>query len=82
MIRPLRPGDCKELAALYRANRDFLAAFEPIRPPEFFTTGGQRERLRRQLDGGTHPFYSLGENQDHLAAILITELGTTGSGPV
>jgi ribosomal-protein-alanine N-acetyltransferase len=63
VIRPLRPGDCKELAALYRANRDFLAAFEPIRPPEFFTTGGQRERLRRQLDGGTHPFAIVDEGQ-------------------
>jgi len=63
VIRPLRPGDCKELAALYRANRDFLAAFEPIRPPEFFTTGGQRERLRRQLDGGTHPFAIVDEDE-------------------
>ena len=56
MIRPVRPEDCEELAALYLANRDFLAPFEPVRPPEFFTADGQRERLQRQLDGETHPF--------------------------
>ena len=56
MIRPVRPEDCEELAALYLANRSFLAPFEPVRPPEFFTASGQRERLQRQLDGETHPF--------------------------
>ena len=56
MIRPVRPEDGEELAALYLANRDFLAPFEPVRPPEFFTADGQRERLQRQLEGETHPF--------------------------
>ena len=56
MIRSVRPADCEELAALYLANRDFLAPFEPVRPPDFFTADGQRERLQRQLDAGTHPF--------------------------
>jgi ribosomal-protein-alanine N-acetyltransferase len=56
VIRSVRPADCEELAALYLANRDFLAPFEPVRPPEFFTADGQRDRLRRQLDSGTHPF--------------------------
>lgn len=59
MIRPLRPEDGEELAALYAANRDFLAPFEPARPPEFFTAEGQRERLQRQLEGETHPFVIL-----------------------
>ena len=56
MIRPVRPEDGEELAALYLANRDFLAPFEPVRPPEFFTADGQRERLQRQLDYEAHPF--------------------------
>src|SRR5204862_3676478 len=56
VIRALGPEDGEELAALYLANRDFLAPFEPTRPPEFFTADGQRERLQRQLDGETHPF--------------------------
>jgi ribosomal-protein-alanine N-acetyltransferase len=56
MIRPMGPDDAEELAALYRANRDFLAPFEPERPPEFFTADGQRARLERQLADGTHAF--------------------------
>jgi ribosomal-protein-alanine N-acetyltransferase len=56
VIRPVRPEDAEELAALYLANRDFLAPFEPARPPEFFTADGQRKRLERQLADETHPF--------------------------
>jgi ribosomal-protein-alanine N-acetyltransferase len=63
MIRPLRPEDAEELAALYAANRDFLAPFEPERPPEFFTADGQRERLELQLADGTHPFAILDGNE-------------------
>ena len=55
-IRPLRPDDADELALLYAANREFLAPFEPERPPEFFSGEFQRERLERQLADGTHPF--------------------------
>ena len=51
MIREVGVGDADEVAALYRANRDFLAAFEPIRPVAFFTGDGQRERLSRPVDG-------------------------------
>ena len=56
MIRPVRPEDGEELAALYTANRDFLAPLEPVRPPEFFTADGQRDRLGLQLADETHPF--------------------------
>jgi ribosomal-protein-alanine N-acetyltransferase len=55
-IRPVRPEDAAELAALYAANREFLAPYEPVRPEDFFTADGQRERLERQLADGTHPF--------------------------
>jgi ribosomal-protein-alanine N-acetyltransferase len=55
-IRPLRAEDAEELAALYRANRDFLSPFEPVRPADFFTAEGQRHRLARQLADDTHPF--------------------------
>jgi [ribosomal protein S5]-alanine N-acetyltransferase len=56
VIRPVRSEDADELAALYLANREFLAPFEPARPPEFFTADGQRQRLERQLADETHPF--------------------------
>jgi ribosomal-protein-alanine N-acetyltransferase len=52
----MRPKDAEELAALYAANRDFLAPYEPVRPPEFFTADGQRDRLARQLADDRHPF--------------------------
>jgi [ribosomal protein S5]-alanine N-acetyltransferase len=55
-IRPMRPEDAGELAVLYAANRDFLAPYEPLRPPGFFTADGQRARLARQLADNTHPF--------------------------
>jgi ribosomal-protein-alanine N-acetyltransferase len=55
-IRPIQPEDAEELAALYAANRAFLAPYEPVRPEDFFTAEGQRERIERQLADGTHPF--------------------------
>jgi len=45
VIRRLRPDDAEELAALLRANRDFLAPFEPVRAERFFTPEGQTERI-------------------------------------
>lgn len=56
MIRPLRAEDAEELAALYCANREFLAPFEPTRPDAFFTLEGQLERLEMQLAAEAHPF--------------------------
>ena len=55
MIRRLRPEDAAGLAALLRANRDFLAPFDPVRDERFFTPEGQADRIRRH---------------DHLYAIL------------
>jgi [ribosomal protein S5]-alanine N-acetyltransferase len=58
MIRRLRPDDAAELAALLRANRGFLAPFDPVRDERFFTPEGQAERIAQHgnlfaiLDGG------------------------------
>ena len=78
MIRPVRREDCEELAALYAANRDFLAPYEPVRPREFFTADGQRERLQRQLDGETHPFAIL---EDDATAGTISVFSIVRDGP-
>jgi [ribosomal protein S5]-alanine N-acetyltransferase len=50
VIRLLTPDDGPALAALYLANRDFLAPFEPVRPDSFFTAEVQRARLVRTAD--------------------------------
>ena len=44
-IRPLGPDDAAELAALYRAQREFLTPFDPVREESFFTAEGQRPGL-------------------------------------
>jgi ribosomal-protein-alanine N-acetyltransferase len=48
-IRPVTVHDAGELAALYRANRPFLAPFEPARDEDFFTDEGTRTRLEQFL---------------------------------
>jgi ribosomal-protein-alanine N-acetyltransferase len=50
VIRLLEPRDAEELAALYAANREFLAPFEPARDDAFFTAEVQRGRLERPAD--------------------------------
>jgi [ribosomal protein S5]-alanine N-acetyltransferase len=55
-LRPLLPEDAEELARLYRANREFLASNEPVRPPEFFTPEGQRQRIAERAADGFHQF--------------------------
>lgn len=50
MIRLLTPDDAEELAALYAANREFLAPFEPSREDSFFTAEAQRARITRPDD--------------------------------
>ena len=55
-IRPIRLEDAEELAALYLANRDFLAPFEPIRLDGFFTAENQRQRIAERTADGFHQF--------------------------
>jgi ribosomal-protein-alanine N-acetyltransferase len=55
ITRLVTPGDAAEVAALFVANHDFLAPFEPFRPAEFYTADGQRaylEDVLRQHDAG------------------------------
>lgn len=48
MIRPLEVDDAEALAALYSANRQRLAPYEPERDDAFFTAAVQRERIARE----------------------------------
>jgi ribosomal-protein-alanine N-acetyltransferase len=43
--------DAEALAALLRANREFLAPWDPIRDEHYFTVEAQRTGLERALDG-------------------------------
>lgn len=52
-------ADAPALAALYTANRDFLAPYDPIRPDDFYTAEGQRARLARSI--GTYAILDDGE---------------------
>jgi [ribosomal protein S5]-alanine N-acetyltransferase len=47
--RLLTLEDDTVLAELVRANRDFLAPWEPARSDDYFTAGGQREAIRAAL---------------------------------
>ncbi|GHJ44125.1 putative ribosomal-protein-alanine acetyltransferase [Catellatospora sp. TT07R-123] len=42
--------DADELAALVRTDRDFLAAFEPVRDEGYYTAAGQRTILAHNLE--------------------------------
>ena len=49
VLRPLREEDSEALARAYVRNRDHLRRWEPDRPAEFFTPGGQAARVREAL---------------------------------
>jgi [ribosomal protein S5]-alanine N-acetyltransferase len=48
-LRPARVEDAEVLAALYAAQREFLAPFDPVRPDAFYTVAGQRMELEQAI---------------------------------
>lgn len=71
-IRQVRLEDASALAALYEAQREFLAPFEPERDATFFTRSGQALLLERTITlrvaGLTERFLILAD--DELAGVL------------
>ncbi len=51
VTRLLTIEDAPALASLARANREFLAPWDPRHREEYFTAGGQREVVRNALSG-------------------------------
>ncbi|NDU76749.1 GNAT family N-acetyltransferase [Actinomadura sp. DSM 109109] len=49
-LRAVQMADAEALAALYRANRDYLRPWEPERGEEYFTVDGQRDNLRELVE--------------------------------
>ncbi|WP_289139075.1 GNAT family N-acetyltransferase [uncultured Brevibacillus sp.] len=48
-LRPLCEQDAAELLALRLRNQDFLAPFEPIRPPSHLTLEGQQQQVAQAI---------------------------------
>jgi [ribosomal protein S5]-alanine N-acetyltransferase len=74
VIRPLVPADAVELAALYRANREFLAPFEPRRAPEFYTAAGQRRRLEQAGADGEGWRFAILDGDEIAGTITLTDV--------
>lgn len=74
MIRPLVSDDAAELADLYRANRDFLAPFEPARTEEFFTAKGQRRRLDEAAEEGEGWRFAILDGDAIVGRINLTDV--------
>jgi len=49
VCRLITPADAAALAALVRANREFLAPWEPLREADYFTEAGQLADIARAL---------------------------------
>jgi [ribosomal protein S5]-alanine N-acetyltransferase len=80
VIRLLEPDDGAELAALYTANWDFLAPFEPDRDDGFFTTAVQRRRIER-MAGDEYWLWGIYESSGGAMAGMIA-LSDVVRGPV
>ena len=58
-IRPLREDDVPDLAELLRANRDWLAPWDPVREESYYTEDGQRQIVTELLRVGTSLPYAI-----------------------
>ena len=81
-IRPLRIDDAAGLAALYRANRAYLAPFEPVRTDRFFTEDGQREQIEAALGSPRELRYLVEVDAEVAGRVNVTNvvLGASCSG--
>lgn len=70
--------DAPTLAALQRANREFLAPYEPARPEDYYTEDGQRAVVRAALSqheqGATLPHVILDEAGTVVGRITLSEI--------
>jgi ribosomal-protein-alanine N-acetyltransferase len=70
--------DVLALAELVRANREFMAPFEPARSEEYFTEAGQgalvANLLRQHQQGRTLPHVIVDEHGDVVGRITLNEI--------
>lgn len=76
--RLVTPDDVPVLAKLLRANRDFLAPWEPVRGHDYFTVDGQSAALRAALDrheqGSALPHVILDDDCRVVGRITLNEI--------
>jgi ribosomal-protein-alanine N-acetyltransferase len=86
-IRELRVDDAAALAAAYDRNRAHLDPWDPLRPPDYYTTEGQQEALARQLslvEGGLLAAWVITHGDVVVGRVNITNIvrGVLQSGSV
>ncbi|MDQ1536218.1 MAG: [ribosomal protein S5]-alanine N-acetyltransferase [Actinomycetota bacterium] len=76
--RLLVPGDALVLAELVRANRAFLAPWQPLRGEEYFTDEGQADHVRKALEkyelGNSVPRVILDEHDQLVGMITLQSI--------
>lgn len=73
--RPVTLGDAEVVAALLRANRDFLAPWEPRRVERYYTEEGQRQMLVEALSAvDCHPRVILDERGQVVGRITLNSV--------
>ncbi len=86
--RLIRSSDAEPLAALLRANREFLRPWTPVREPAFFTADGQRGLVEGALDahrdGTGFPCVITDRHDRLIGQIMLTDIhrGPVQSGSV
>ncbi|MDP9257183.1 MAG: GNAT family N-acetyltransferase [Actinomycetota bacterium] len=76
-IRPAARADAPALAALFSAQREHLAPWDPRREPAFFTRGGQRARLaqiERERAAGTSYRFVILEGGELAGEVSVTNV--------
>jgi ribosomal-protein-alanine N-acetyltransferase len=73
-IRRVRVDDAASLAALYAANRDYLAPFEPTRADRFFTAEGQREQIESSLQRDSEVRHIVEVDGDIAGRVSLTNI--------
>jgi len=75
VTRMITLDDVPALAELYRANRDFLAPFEPVRDDDYYSAEGQlavvQEALERSEQGAILPHVILDEDGHMVGRITL-----------
>ncbi len=78
VTRLLTPDDAVARAELLRVNRDFLAPWDPIRGPGYYTADGQRAALRdalaRHAQGAALPHAILADSGRIAGCITLSEI--------